>query len=480
MKPTMDGSKTTPSDLYQYIFELQKTTSIKWRSSTVKERSKRLENLQDWISNNTQRIRQALYEDFKKPFPETDLSEIYPVTSEIKHTLKNLKSWMKSKKVSSSLSMSGTKGKIVYEPKGVSLIISPWNYPFSLAIGPLVSALAAGCPVILKPSEMTPHTSGLIQNMVVEIFDKSEVSVFNGDAEVSQALLQLPFDHVFFTGSPTVGKIIMEAAAKQLSSITLELGGKSPTIVDYTADLKDAAYKIVSGKFLNCGQTCIAPDYILVHESVQEHFLMELKVAIQKMYDPDYEGIEKSKDLARIINLKNYNRLNSLLEDALQKGANIEFGGTKNPETLYIEPTIVTNLDESMEIMREEIFGPILPIIPFKLISEAISIINNKPKPLALYYFGEENETSEKVIQETSSGNTVLNDCVLHYLHPNLPFGGVNNSGIGKAHGYFGYLAFSNEKGVLKQRIGFNNSTLVKPPYDIKTQKIISTLIKWL
>jgi aldehyde dehydrogenase (NAD+) len=316
--------------------------------------------------------------------------------------------------------------------------------------------------------------------MSEEIFERSEVSVFNGDAEVAQSLLELPFDHIFFTGSPTVGKIIMGAAAKTLSSVTLELGGKSPTIIDYSADLKDAASKIVSGKFLNCGQTCIAPDYVLVHESVKEEFIMELKVAIQRMYDPKYEGIEKSKDLARIINLKNYKRLKSLLEDALQKGAKIEFGGKYNPETLFIEPTVLYDLDESMEIMQEEIFGPILPVITYDIISEAISLINKKPKPLALYYFGEENERCEEVIQETSSGNTVINDCVLHYLHPNLPFGGVNNSGIGKAHGYFGYLAFSNEKGVLKQRVGFNNSTMVKPPYDNKTQKIISTLIKWL
>lgn len=476
----MDDSINTIEDKFISNFRLKQNTAINWRQSKFKERADRIIKIQNWISKNNLRIRQALYEDFKKPFPETDLSEIYPVTSEIRHTLKNLKSWMKPNKVSSSLSMSGTKGMIIFEPKGVALIISPWNYPFSLAIGPLVSALAAGCPVILKPSELTPHTSGLIQNMVDEIFDISEVSVFNGDAEVSQSLLKLPFDHIFFTGSPTVGKIIMEAASKNLSSITLELGGKSPTIIDYSANLQDAASKIISGKFLNCGQTCVAPDYIMVHESVKDNFLMELKVAIQKMYDPNYDGIEKSKDLARVVNLKNYKRLKSLLEDALQKGAKIEFGGNSNPETLYIEPTILSDLNESMQIMEEEIFGPILPIISFNLISEAISFINRKPKPLALYYFGEENETSEKVIQETSSGNAVLNDCVLHYLHPNLPFGGVNHSGIGKAHGYFGYLAFSNEKGVLKQRVGFNNSTMLKPPYDGKTQRIISTLIKWL
>jgi aldehyde dehydrogenase (NAD+) len=480
MKSNMDGSNNPSTEVYHDTFRFQQSTALKWRSSTLKERTERIKKIQNWITANTQRIRQALYEDFKKPFPETDLSEIYPVTSEIKHTLKNLKSWMQPKKVDSSLSMTGTHGKIYYEPKGVSLIISPWNYPFSLAIGPLVSALAAGCPVIIKPSELTPHTSGLIQNMIEEIFESSEVCVFNGDAEVAQSLLELPFDHIFFTGSPNVGKIIMGAAAKNLSSVTLELGGKSPTIIDPTADLKDAASKLISGKFLNCGQTCIAPDYILIHESIKDEFLMELKVAIQTMYDAKYEGIEKSKDLARIINQKNFNRVKALLDDALQKGAKVEFGGKYNLETLYIEPTILCDLDESMDIMQEEIFGPILPIISYDIISQAISLINKNPKPLALYFFGEENERCKEVLQETSSGNAVLNDCVLHYIHPNLPFGGVNNSGIGKSHGYFGYLAFSNEKGVLKQRVGFNNSTMVKPPYDKKTQKVITTLIKWL
>lgn len=461
-------------------FESQKATAIQWRTSSRKERAERIIRIQKWIETNISRIQVALHEDFKKHPAETDLSEIYPVTAAIKHTLKNLKTWMAPKKVAPGLSMTGTKAKIVYEPKGVSLIISPWNYPFNLAIEPLISALSAGCPVILKPSELSPYTSGLIQNMVEEIFDPSEVRVFNGDAEVAKKLLELPFDQIFFTGSPTVGKLVMEAASKNLSSVTLELGGKSPTIIHSDADLNDAAFKIIYGKFLNCGQTCIAPDYLLVQKDIKDQLLMELKVAIQKMYDPQYKGIEKSADLARVINLKHFNRLYSLLEDSKSKGAKVEFGGNSNLETLYIEPTLISNITEDMAIAEEEIFGPLLPILSYSTIDEAISLINNKPKPLALYYFGEESDTYKKVIHETSSGNVVFNDCVLHFLHPNLPFGGVNNSGIGKSHGYYGYLSFSNEKGVLKQRVGFNNSTLMKPPYDKKTQKIISTLIKWL
>ncbi|MBN3584773.1 aldehyde dehydrogenase family protein [Algoriphagus aestuarii] len=462
------------------LFELQKETALKWRQSSSSERILRLEKIKNWISLNQKWIKSAIYEDFKKPFPETDLSEIFPVTTEINHAIKNLNSWMKPKKVDSSLSMAGTKGKIFFEPKGTSLIISPWNYPFNLAIGPLISALAAGCPVILKPSELTPHTSDLIQQMIEELFDKAEVAVIQGGVEITQQVLELPFDHIFFTGSPTVGKKIMEAASRNLSSVTLELGGKSPTIVHLTADLKDAAEKIVAGKFLNCGQTCVAPDYLLIHEEVKEHFLMEVKVAIKKMYDPDLKGLENSEDLARIVNSNNFQRLHSLLDDAKAKGGKIEFGGNTNPDDLYIEPTILGDLNDSMRVLEEEIFGPILPILTYNALEEAISYINSKPKPLALYYFGKEDDSYQEVLQKTSSGNVMLNDCVLHFLHPNLPFGGVNNSGIGKSHGYFGYLAFSNEKGVLKQRVGFNNSTLIKPPYDFKTKKIISTLIKWL
>lgn len=467
-------------DLINKTFLAQNKTALSWRNSTTDQRIERLKKIKTWVLENEKKIQDALFEDFKKPAAETTLSEIYPLTSEINHVIKNLATWVKPKKVPSTLAMAGTKSKIYYEPKGVSLIISPWNYPFNLAIGPLISALAAGCTAIIKPSELTPHTSGLIKSMLAELFESSEVAVFTGDVEVSKNLLKFPFDHIFFTGSPTVGKIVMEAASKNLSSITLELGGKSPTIIHDSADLKDAAEKIIKGKFINCGQTCIAPDYVLVQNQVKEELMMEMKVAIQKMYDPEYKGIEHSKDLARIINQKNHIRLEQLIQDATEKGAKFEFGGNITPETLYIEPTILSNLNENMDLMNEEIFGPILPILTYEDIQEAIDLINSKPKPLALYYFGKDDETANKVISDTSSGNAVINDCVLHFLHKNLPFGGVNNSGIGKAHGHYGFLAFSNEKGVLRQRVGFNNSSMIKPPYGIKVNKIISSLIKWL
>jgi aldehyde dehydrogenase (NAD+) len=463
----------------QHVFEIHKSTALKWRSSTLEERTARLIKLRTWIKENQGKIRQALWEDFKKPAPEVDLSEIFPVTSEINHTLKNLKRWMKPQGISTPLSMIGTNGKIYYEPKGTALIIAPWNFPFNLTIGPLVSAIAAGCPVMIKPSELSPATSTLIEKMVLEVFQPEEVSVFLGEIEVSQELLKLPFDHIFFTGSPAVGKLVMKSAAEHLTSITLELGGKSPAIIDESADLNDAAGKLIWGKFVNCGQTCIAPDYILVHKSQKDRLIMEMKVFIQKFYDTDFKGIEKSPDYARIIALKHFKRLSDLLEDAISKGATIEFGGKTKEIDRYIEPTLISDIKEDMNVFKEEIFGPILPILTFSNIDEVIELINSKPKPLALYYFGNNTANSTKVIEKTSSGNVVINDCVLHFLHNNLPFGGVNNSGIGKSHGYAGFLAFSHEKGVLKQRVGMNNVTLLRPPYGIKAKKIIKSLIRW-
>jgi aldehyde dehydrogenase (NAD+) len=443
--------KSVQADVFFETLLAQKTTTNSWRISTAADRIVRLKKIQNWIRVHQKDLHLALLSDFQKPPIETDLSEIFTVTSEINHAIKHLKFWMKPKSVSTPLPLIGTSGKIFYEPKGCALIISPWNYPFNLAIGPLVSAIAAGCTAIIKPSELTPNTSSLIQKMITELFDPSEVAVFQGESDVAQELLKLPFDHIFFTGSPAVGKIVMKAAAENLTSVTLELGGKSPAIVDQDANLKDTAEKLIFGKFINCGQTCVAPDYILVQETVKEELLMELKVAIKKMYDPKFEGIEKSPDLARII----------------------------NAPSRYIEPTIISQVKDNMTLMEEEIFGPILPIKTFSKLDDAISFINSKPKPLALYYFGSNTTHTTKVLKETSSGNVVINDCVIHFLDLEIPFGGVNNSGIGKAHGHFGFLAFSNEKGVLKQRVGLNNATLLRPPYGAAAKKIIQSLINW-
>jgi aldehyde dehydrogenase (NAD+) len=473
----MEKNSKTRND-FSDILTIQKHTALSWRTSSTKERISRLKKLEAWINTHKKEIQDSLFQDFKKPPLETDLSEIFPVISEIKHAIKNLRKWRKPMKISSTWTMLGTKGFVVKEPLGCTLIISPWNYPFNLAIGPLVSAIAAGCPAILKPSELTPHTSELIEKMISEIFDPSEIKVFQGTAKTAQELLDLPFDHVFFTGSPRIGKIVMEKASKSLTAVTLELGGKSPTIITEEAAIRDAAKKIVYGKFINSGQTCVAPDYILAHKSIVDELLAELKIGIREMYDPRFEGIENSPDLARLINKAHFERINALFRDALEKGAKLEFGGKSNEKNLFFEPTLLSKINEAMDISSEEIFGPILPILSYDSLSEAIQYINQKPKPLTLYIFDSGKQTQD-VLNQTSSGNVVINDCVLHFLHPNLPFGGVGTSGLGKSHGYHGFLAFSHEKGVLKQRVGFNNVTLLRPPYGLKAKKVVESLLKW-
>jgi aldehyde dehydrogenase (NAD+) len=467
--------RSSPSEL----FASQLPTSIAWRSSTLVERKERLLKLLNWITTHQEAIHEALWLDFNKPAIEVDLNEIFPVTSEIKHCLKNLSNWMRPQPQPTPLPMLGTSAFVVAEPKGRALLISPWNFPFNLAIGPLVSALAAGCPAILKPSEYAPHTAQLVQDLVSDLFAPHEVAVCLGEKEVASELLGLPFDHIFFTGSPAIGKIVMRAAAQHLSSVTLELGGKSPVILDASADLKDAAEKLIWGKFVNCGQTCIAPDYILVPEDKKEIFIGHAREVLNRYYDPEEKGIMQSPDYARLINAKHFDRIRQLLEDSLQKGAQVEAGGELDEETRYVAPTLISNISEDMLVFQEEIFGPILPILTYSHLNDALALIHSQPKPLALYFFGKDESRAKRVMAETSSGNLVINDCVLHFLHSELPFGGVNNSGIGKAHGKYGFLAFSNEKGVLKQRIGFNNVSLLRPPYGLRVKKLIATMMKW-
>lgn len=461
------------------LFDLQQAHVVKLRKSPATARIKLLKGLLAWIMTHQEDIRKAIHADFKKPYPEIDISEIFVVTSEINHTIKHLSAWMKPKKVPTPLTMLGSTSYVHYEPKGVCLIISPWNYPFNLALGPLVSALAAGNTAIIKPSEMTPHTSALLRRLVAEVFDEHVVAVVEGEVEAAQLLLQKPFDHIFFTGSPAVGKIIMKAAAEHLSSVTLELGGKSPAVIDQRVDFKDAASKLVWGKFVNCGQTCIAPDYVLVHASVKKELINALKSSIEAMYNSSGKGVQASPDYARIVNIKHLNRLSSMLQDAVDKGAVIEFGGVIDVGENYFEPTIISGVTEEMEIMQEEIFGPILPIMEYQNVEEAIDYINKHPKPLALYSFSKSEAFNKQVIAHTSSGGAVANDCVLHFLQTELPFGGVNNSGIGKAHGYYGFLAFSNEKAVMKQRIGFTASKPLYPPYGALAKKVVESLLKW-
>ena len=457
----------------QQAFDAQRDTALRLRQSTVAERKAKIMKLRDAVLANQEAIVQAGWADFRKPAAEVDLTEVLPVVAEANDALRNLKSWMKPKGVWPSRMMVGTKGYMQYEPKGRCLIISPWNYPVNLSLGPLVSAIAAGNTAIIKPSEMTPNAAAVISKIVREVSDPCEVTVIEGDAPVAQALLELPFDHLFFTGSPAIGKVVMAAAAKHLTSVTLELGGKSPTIVDETADIELAAKNILWAKFTNNGQTCIAPDHIFVHERVREAFVAACASKLKEVYG---ENPQRSDSLARVVNSRHTGRIGSLLQDAVARGAKVLAGGQTDLNDSYIAPTLLGDIPNDALIMQEEIFGPLLPVITFSRLDEVIARINAEPKPLALYMWSRNEANIQQVMQQTTSGGACINHCVVQFLHGNLPFGGVNNSGIGSAHGHHGFKAFSHERAVVRTRIML--ARMFFPPYTPLTRKLISIFLK--
>lgn len=468
----MNDSNTTSTAL----FNAQKRNQFIVGNSTYRERIKKLKSLKLALEKTyKQEIRDALYNDFKKPTLETDLTEIYPVIDEINFVSQHLKSWLKRQKVETPMALLGSSSWIKNEPKGVCLIISPWNFPVNLTFGPLVSAIAAGNTVILKPSEMTPHTSKVMSTIISNIFNDNEVALVEGEVEVSQELLKLPFNHIFFTGSPQVGKIVMKAASEHLTSVTLELGGKSPVIIDDTSNLDKAVKKIIFGKFLNAGQTCIAPDYVLVNESITSEFKSAFKKHLTAFYS---ENPSASDSFGRIVNEKHFNRLKGYLEDAISRNASVEFGGASEEKDNFIEPTLVFNASEDSELMQNEIFGPILPIKTYSKMDEVVAYINSKEKPLALYIFSKNKKNINYIINNTRAGSTCINHNLLQFLNHNLPFGGSNNSGIGKSHGYFGFLEFTNQRSVLKQHT-IGAVDLLMPPYTNFKQKLVDLTIKW-
>lgn len=461
------------------LFEKQKKRSVLLRQESIKDRKRRIKDFGKFILSNRDRIGKAVHADLRKPLAEIDLSEVYPVVAEIRNVLKNLDDWAQPELIDAPLTYLGTRSEVIFEPKGVCLIIAPWNFPFNLCLGPLISCLAAGNTAILKPSEATPHTAELINTLIKEFFEQDLVAVVEGGVETTTELLKLPFDHIFFTGSTAVGKIVMKAAAENLTSITLELGGKSPTIIDRSANLTDAAARIAFGKFLNNGQTCIAPDYILIEESVKTEFIELLITKIHDLFGENRKIDEHSPTYSRIVNQKNFERLDRLVKDALEQGAKLEFDGPAMAEQKYMHPVILSQVSLQTRIMEEEIFGPVLPILTYTTEEEVINLINSKPKPLALYIFSNRKSFQDKVIRETTAGSACINDCVLQFTHPNLPFGGVNASGIGKSHGKYGFMAFSNEKPVVKQRSGFSSTYFLHPPYTARVKRVIDMMVKW-
>lgn len=462
-------------DRIQQLFRGLQANRAAVKRTRAHERIAKLEKLREAITSRETKIREALAADFRKSPTEVDLTEVFPVLVEIKDAIKHLHRWMRPSRIETPMSLFGTHSEVVYEPKGVVLIIGPWNYPFQLVLAPMIAAIAAGNTMVVKPSELTAHTSKVLVELISEVFAENEVAVVEGDAVETQKLLALPFEHFFFTGSTKVGRIVAQAAANHLASTTLELGGKSPAIVDDSADLQSAARRLVWGKFVNGGQTCIAPDYIMVSESREKPLVDALKTAITELYGASEEDRKKSADFCRIINTRNFDRLNGMLEATVKAGAKVETGGVTDPAERYIAPTVLTNVKADSAVMAEEIFGPLLPILTYKSFDEVVPFITERDKPLALYMFGNDEHRIDSVIAQTTAGGTCINNTLIHFVNQNLPFGGVGASGQGNYHGFYGFKAFSHERAVLRQgRIDMLKQ--VYPPYGAKVQK----MLKWM
>jgi len=449
----------------QRLFTAQQANRWRVARSGAAERRAKLARLADVIVARREEILAAAHADFRKPATEVELSEIDPVLEEIRHARRRVARWMRPRRVPTNLLLTGTASEVRFEPRGVALILAPFNYAFSLAVSPLVAAIAAGNCAVLKPSEKTPHTSALLARLLAEVFDAAEVAVVEGGAAEAEALLALPFDHVFFTGGIRVAKLVMAAAARHLASVTLELGGKSPAIVDETADLRASAERIVWGKFWNAGQTCVAPDYVLVHERRAAAFLGEVRRALSAFYGADDAARARTPDFCRIVDDEHFARLADVLARTVAAGAVVEAGGQTDAAQRYIAPTVLSGVTLAHPVMEEEIFGPILPVLTWTDADEALTRIRPLGKPLALYVFSKRPAFVEHVLAHTTAGATAVNATMLHYANPHLPFGGVGASGMGSYHGEYGFRAFSHERAVLRQRW----PALVRfffPPYD--------------
>jgi len=458
----------------QQIFDGQQNKALSLRNSTYRERLQHLQALKIALFQYEQALITAMYADFRKPASEVKTTEFALIYKELQWTSARLKRWMRPKKVSSPFPYLLGKSELYREPKGRTLIISPWNFPIQLAIIPLIGAIAGGNTVILKPSELTPNTSAVLEKMLSEVFKSEHIAVVQGDAAVASALLQLPFDHIFFTGSTAVGKLVMEAASKNLSEITLELGGKSAAIIEESAAMQDAAEKLVWGKTLNAGQSCVAPDYVLINQDMIPLFTEKLKSTYAAMFPNE----SWKTGMCSIVNEKHFGRLNALLEDALAKGATLAVGGNKDESTNTLEFTVLTGVNREMKIMQEEIFGPIVPILGYRHLEDAITEVNAHDKPLALYLFTKNKYAIQKVKRNTSSGAFTINDYQVHFTNPNLPFGGVNQSGIGQYHGKYSFDTFTHEKAVFRQAGWINVNKPLYPPMGKLGEKTIWLLEK--
>ncbi|AUZ48657.1 coniferyl-aldehyde dehydrogenase [Pseudomonas orientalis] len=458
-------------DHLQGLFEAQRRAYAANPMPPAAQRQQWLKALRDLLSDERQALINAISQDFShRSADETLFAELMPSLHGIHYTSKHLKGWMKPSRRAVGIAFQPASAKVIYQPLGVVGVIVPWNYPLYLAIGPLVGALAAGNRVMLKLSESTPATGELLKALLAKIFPEDLVCVVLGEADVGMAFSRLRFDHLLFTGATSIGKHVMRAAAEHLTPVTLELGGKSPAIVSADVPLKDAAERIAFGKALNAGQTCVAPDYVLVPEDRVDGFVKAYSDAIRRFYptltdNPDYTAIINERQLAR---------LNAYAKDATDKGATL-IALYDQGQARRMPHSLLLNVSDEMTVMQDEIFGPLLPIVPYRGIDEAFAYINRRPRPLALYYFGYNKSEQDRVLHETHSGGVCLNDTLLQVAQDDLPFGGIGPSGMGHYHGREGFLTFSKAKGVLvKQRL--NAAKLIYPPYGKSIQTLIQKL----
>ena len=455
----------TPTKEIKEIVASQHTFFDSNMTLEYKFRKEQLKKLQKALKAWEKPLCEALWKDLHKSYEEAIMTELSIVAGEIKNHISHLRGWMRSRSVSTPLKMIPSRSRVVSEPLGNALIISPWNYPVQLLLNPLVGAISAGCTAILKPSPYVPTVSRVIEEMITATFDNRYIAVVQGNREVNSVLLEEPFDIIFFTGSPDLGRKVMEAAAKNLTPVVLELGGKSPCIVDASADIEIAARRIAWGKTLNAGQTCIAPDYLLIHRSKQKEFIEAFGKELKKLHG---ENIKESRHYVRIVNDKAFQRVSSYLKEG-----DIVLGGETDAKERYISPTLLANVTEGARVMQEEIFGPILPMIPFDNRDEVIGFIREREKPLALYYFGKK-KYGKEVIRLTSAGGSCINDTIMHIANENIPFGGVGNSGMGNYHGKLSFDAFSHQRSIV------TTTTLLDLPFRYMPYRMFGLVKKLL
>ncbi|WP_395738130.1 aldehyde dehydrogenase family protein [Prosthecobacter sp.] len=450
----------------QEVFEAQRKNRWHIAQSTAEQRIEKLQKLRAALISRRHEIVAAMRQDFGKCQAEVALSEIAPITEEIAFVCARLKRWMKPKRVAAHLFTLGSRSEVRYEPKGQVLILAPWNYPVHLFLLPLVGAIAAGNVVMMSASDRTPHTEAVLTKLISETFSANEVAAFMGGVPAAEALMECPFDHVFFTGSPGVGKKIMAKAAQHLATVTLELGGKSPAVLHETCDIPQAAHAIAFGKFLNAGQTCICPNHVWVPRDLAAPFVSAISQRIRDFYGETPEQRRASPDFARVVDARGWQRMKHLLDASLAEGAQAVMGGETDEATRYVAPTVLSGVTPSMTIMQEEIFGPLLPVLVYDSLDEVLAFIQCGGKPLALYAFGHQEAFIQRMLNETSAGGTVINNTLLHIVNSHLPFGGAGQSGQGSYHGHHSFRTFSHERAVVHQ--GGLIASLVSlphPPY---------------